>query len=53
MGNFVECIRSRRDPVAPVEAVHAATTATLIADIATRGLGPATDLGLAIGTILE
>lgn len=36
MGNFVECIRSRRDPAAPVEAVHAATTATLIADIATR-----------------
>lgn len=36
MANFVECIRSRRDPAAPVEAVHAATTATLIADIATR-----------------
>ena len=36
MANFVECIRSRRDPVAPVEAVHAATTATLIADTATR-----------------
>lgn len=36
MGNFVRCIRSRRDPAAPVEACHAATTATLIADIATR-----------------
>lgn len=36
MGNFIECIKSRRDPAAPVEACHAATTATLVADIATR-----------------
>jgi hypothetical protein len=34
--NFLECVRSRRDPAAPVEAGHAATTATLVADIATR-----------------
>jgi len=34
--NFLQCIRSRRDPAAPVEAGHAATTATLIADVATR-----------------
>ncbi len=34
--NFLECIRTRRDPAAPVEAGHSATTATLIADIATR-----------------
>jgi hypothetical protein len=34
--NFLECMKSRRDPAAPVEACHAATTATLIADIATR-----------------
>jgi len=36
MGNFIECIKTRRDPAAPVEACHAATTATLVADIATR-----------------
>jgi len=35
-GNFLECIRTRRDPVAPVEAGHAATTLTLVSDIATR-----------------
>jgi len=35
-GNFLECIRTRRDPASPVEAGHLATTATLIADIATR-----------------
>ena len=35
-GNFLECVRSRRDPVAPVEAGHAATTLSLISDIATR-----------------
>ena len=34
--NFLECVRNRRDPVAPVEAGHEATTATLLADIATR-----------------
>jgi predicted dehydrogenase len=35
-GNFLECMRTRRDPVAPVEAGHAATTLTIVADIATR-----------------
>lgn len=35
-GNFLECIRTRRDPCAAVEFCHAATTATLVADIATR-----------------
>jgi hypothetical protein len=34
--NFLECVKSRRDPAAPVEVCHAATTATLIADIASR-----------------
>lgn len=34
--NFLECIRTRRDPVAAVEGGHAATTLTLVADIATR-----------------
>ncbi len=34
--NFLQAVRSRRDPIAPVEAVHAATTATLVADIANR-----------------
>lgn len=34
--NFLNCIRTRRDPVAPVEAGHTATTLTLISDIATR-----------------
>jgi hypothetical protein len=34
--NFLECIRSRREPVAPARVCHAATTATLVADIATR-----------------
>jgi predicted dehydrogenase len=36
MQNFIDCIESRRDPVAPVEACHASTTLSLIADIATR-----------------
>ena len=36
MENFVRCIRTRRDPAAPVEACHAATTISLVADIATR-----------------
>jgi hypothetical protein len=36
MANFVDCIKTRRDPAAPVEACHAATTATLVADIASR-----------------
>ena len=35
-GNFLECIRSRRDCVAPVEAGHRATAITLVGDIATR-----------------
>jgi len=35
-GNFLECIRTRRDPVSPVEAGHAATTLTIVSDIATR-----------------
>ncbi|MCX5654612.1 MAG: Gfo/Idh/MocA family oxidoreductase [Planctomycetota bacterium] len=34
--NFLECIKSRRDPAAPVEACHAATTASIVCDIATR-----------------
>ncbi len=36
VANFLECMKTRRDPVAPVEAGHAATTLTLVADIATR-----------------
>jgi predicted dehydrogenase len=36
MGDFIRCIGTRHDPAAPVEACHAATTATLVADIATR-----------------
>jgi len=35
-GNWMECIETRRDPVAPVEAGHAATTLTIVSDIATR-----------------
>lgn len=34
--NFLECVRSRRDPAAVVEVGHTATTITIIADIATR-----------------
>ena len=34
--NFLECIRTRREPVAPAAVCHQATTATLVADIATR-----------------
>jgi hypothetical protein len=36
LGNFLDCIGTRHDPVAPVEAGHAATTLTLVSDIATR-----------------
>lgn len=36
MENFLQCIRTRRDPVASVEVCHAATTISLVADIATR-----------------
>jgi predicted dehydrogenase len=35
-GNWLECIRTRRDPVADVEQGHTATSLTLIADITTR-----------------
>ena len=35
-GNFLECIRTRRDPVANVDAGFAATVMTIIADITTR-----------------
>ena len=34
--NFAEAVKTRRDPIAPVEAGHAATTLSLISDIATR-----------------
>jgi predicted dehydrogenase len=34
--NFLECIRTRRDPVSDVESGHAATTLTILSDIATR-----------------
>ena len=34
--DFFEAVNTRRDPVAPVEGGHAATTLTLISDIATR-----------------
>ncbi len=34
--DFLQAMRTRRDPIAPVEGVHAATTGTLIADIANR-----------------
>ncbi len=36
MGNFIDCIRTRREPVAPAEACQAATALSLAADIATR-----------------
>jgi hypothetical protein len=35
-GNFLDCIRTRRDPVSNVDAGFAATVTTIIADIATR-----------------
>jgi hypothetical protein len=34
--NFLECIRTRRDPVSDVDAGFRATVTTIIADIATR-----------------
>jgi hypothetical protein len=34
--DFIECIRSRRETVAPVEVAHRATTIGLIGDIAMR-----------------
>ncbi|AKJ63500.1 Gfo/Idh/MocA family protein [Kiritimatiella glycovorans] len=36
MGNFVDCIRSRRAPVAPVEVGHRSNTTCVISDIAAR-----------------
>lgn len=36
MENFLQCIRSRREPVAPARVCHAATTISLVADIASR-----------------
>ncbi len=36
MENFLDCIKSRRDPVASVDACHASSTLSLVADIATR-----------------
>jgi predicted dehydrogenase len=36
MGNFLECIKSRKDPISAVEGGHVSTTLTNIADIATR-----------------
>ena len=35
-GNFIDCIRSRRDPVANVEEGHSATVLTILGDIASR-----------------
>ncbi len=34
--NFIECVRSRGEPAAPIEGGHSATVITLIGDIATR-----------------
>lgn len=36
MGDFLECVRTRREPAATAEACHAATTLSLICDIAAR-----------------
>ena len=35
-GNFLDCIRTRRDPVADVDAGFAATVTSIVADVATR-----------------
>jgi hypothetical protein len=35
-GNFLDCIRTRQDPVADVDAGFAATVLTIVSDIATR-----------------
>lgn len=40
--DFFEAIHSGKDPVAPIEACHHATTATVVADIATRLKRPVT-----------
>jgi len=42
LGNFIDCVRSRREPVAPAEACQAATALSLAADIATRTGRPMT-----------
>ena len=34
--NFFDCIRTRKDPAAPIEAGHTATAISLVADVATR-----------------
>jgi predicted dehydrogenase len=34
--NFIDCIKTRGETAAPVEACHAATTVSIVADIATR-----------------
>jgi len=34
--NFIECVRTRREPAATVESGHSANTITLVGDIATR-----------------
>lgn len=36
MGNFIECIKTRRQPVAPVENGHRSCTACILSDIAGR-----------------
>ena len=41
-GNFLDCIRTRRDPVSDVDAGFAATVLTIVADIATRRGRPLT-----------
>lgn len=35
-GNFLDCVRSRRDPIAPVEAGHTASNLGLVPEIACR-----------------
>jgi hypothetical protein len=34
--NFLACVRNRKDPASDVESGHAATTLTIVGDIATR-----------------
>ena len=36
MENFIECVKTRREPIAPAEACQAATAVSLAADIASR-----------------
>ena len=35
-GNFIQCVRSRKDPIAPVEAGHKASYLGMIAEISVR-----------------